>query len=447
MGVTRDVAEFATTASFDDFDPNLVAHVKNVLLSGVGMTLAGVESGTGKAVLNYVKECSAPEEAGVIGAGFRTSVEYAALANGTTSHATELEDDTRAESMYSVGIFPSILALGEKLHLSGREVIEAFVVAWDIAAKLALAAPGMFTRGLAPWSAFSTVGVAACSAKVLGLDVAQTTMAVSIAASHACGLVNQVGTGSHLYESGLAGRNGISSALLAKHGLTGQAEILEIPMGYLDGVAGVSYPDLKLGAPYRARDIEIKKYPCCMSQMHPIDSFVDLIEANGISAGDVQSVQVDVPPAFAIAGARFQHPKNEDEARFSLAHSIASCFLDGKPWLDSYTTEKANNPQVRAFRDKVKIVVHPEWGTPELADRELPIVVSLKSGAEYTTTTPRTSEPIVVSDSEVLDKYLKSAVRVVPRNRAERIAEQVLFLEKVPDVTQLMSLLTFPDKG
>lgn len=124
MGTTKDIAEFAHKTAFDDFDAGLVKHVKNVLLSGVGMTMAGAETRAGKIVFNYFKECAAAQEAGVLGAGFRTSAEYAALANGTTSHYTELEDDTFPEGVYSVGIFPGILALGEKLHVSGRRLLK-----------------------------------------------------------------------------------------------------------------------------------------------------------------------------------------------------------------------------------------------------------------------------------------------------------------------------------
>jgi len=62
VGTTRDIAEFAHKTTFDDFDSALVKHVKNVLLSGVGMTLAGVNTGAGRAVISYVKECAAPQE-------------------------------------------------------------------------------------------------------------------------------------------------------------------------------------------------------------------------------------------------------------------------------------------------------------------------------------------------------------------------------------------------
>jgi 2-methylcitrate dehydratase PrpD len=445
MGTTKDIAEFAYNTTFDDFDPGLIKHVKNVLLSGVGMTLAGVSTGASKVVLNYVKECVAVQEAGIFGTGFRTTAEYAALANGTMSHSTELEDDTFPEGVYSVGIFPGIFALGEKLHVSGKEIIEAFVIAWEIAAKLSLPLVRMLTERLMR-PAFTTMGVAASSAKMLKLDVEKTTMAVSISTSHAhWGVLSQTGTGAHLYEAGLAGRNGIASALLAKHGLTGQPDILEIPRGYLQGVAGEACQPPKLGKPYRAKDIGIKKYPCCYLEMHLIDSFIELIDAHHISADDVESIQVDVHPVFASV-VRFHHPKDNEEARFSLPHSIACCFLDKEPWIESYTIERVNHPQVVDFRDRVKMVVHPEWVTPELPfGGEIPIAIRLKNGTTYEKVCPRPTDPIIVSDEEVMDKYMKCALRVLSRSRAEQVAENVLSLEKVRDISELMTLLTFPD--
>lgn len=438
MGTTSDIAEFVQATVFDDFDAKLVQHVKNVLLSGVGMTLAGVNSETSKAVLDYVKECNAPQQVGVIGSNFRTSVEYAALANGTTSHTTELEDDTRAENMYSVGVFPAMLALGEKLHISGKEVMEAFVIAWDVASKLAIASQKMLTSGLAPWSACATIGVAAGAAKLLKLEQHQIAMAVSIAASHSAGLFKQVGTGTHLYESGMAGRNGLVSAMLAKHGLTGQVDILECPMGYLYAVAGITNPHLGLGAPFRAQDIEIKKYPCCLSQMHPIDAFVKLIADHKLSPDQVKLARLEAPPSFALAASLFHHPQNADQAKFSLAHSIACSFLDAKPWLDRYTTEGANSSDAVAFRDKVEIVYRPD-----LAGGELPIYVTLHDGQQLQSKTRKITEPIEVSDDEVRDKYRRSVAGIISRDRGDEIEDSFLSLERIPDISKVMTLATF----
>lgn len=444
MGITREIAQFANETRFEDFDVELVKTVKSALLSGVGMTVAGADTQLGRDILNYVKEKDGPQEAGVIGASYRTSVEYAAVANGTLSHATELEDVGALGTMYSVGIFPSVLALAEKHRASGKEVIEAFVVAWDIGAKLALASSrsAMF-RGAAIWCAYSTIGTAASSARLLKLDLEATTMAVSLATSHASGLFGQVGFGAHTYEAGLAGRNGIASALLAKHGVVGRPDIMEMKQGYMDSTAGVTDLDLKLGAPYAARQIEFKRYPCVNQQIQLIDSVLELIEKHRIAADDVEAVQADVPPRFAFVS-RFQDPETGEDARFSLPHSFACCFLDGKPWLESYTTDKANDPQIKAFRRKVRMVVHPEWTTPETARGEVPIVIRLKNGIEYKCA-PRLDAPNVMSEAEIVDKYMRCVQPAFSKDKAEQIAEAINSLDKAKDISSLMTLLTFPD--
>jgi 2-methylcitrate dehydratase PrpD len=446
MGTTRDIAEFAYKTTFDDFDSGLVKHVKDILLSGVGMTMAGINTPTGQTIISYIKEFATIEEAGVLGAGFRSSAEYAALANGTTSHSTELEDDSFPEGIYSVGIFPGILALGEKLHVSGKQVIEAFVIAWDIAAKLALPLiPLLASRGMRP--AFTTIGVAASSAKLLKLDIEKMIMALSVVTSHThWAVLSQTGTGAHLFEAGLAGRNGIASAMLAKYGLTGRPDIFETSRGYLQGVAGEAYQFPKLGEPYRVKNAGIKKYPCCYLEMHPIDGFIELIDTHNILADDVEIVQVDVAPTF-VNYVRFHHPKDEEEARFSLPHSLACCFVDKKPWIESYAVERVKNPQVSALRDKVKMIVHPEWANPNLPwGGEIPITIRLKDGTEYKKICPKPTDPINVSDEEVMDKYMKCALKVLSHDRAAQIAEIILALEKVQDISELMTLCTFSDK-
>lgn len=448
MGTTREVAEFAIKTNYDDFDADTVKWAKRIILSGVGMTMAGVDTVTGKRVLSYIKECPAPQEAGVLGAGFRTSVRWATVANGVTSHATELEDDAPPDLPTDVGYFPAFFALGEKLHVSGKELIEALVIGYDIGSKLTVAnQPPEGAASSVPMAPhFCTIGVAAASAKMLKLGIEETMMAVSLALTHNnCFLWFQGGSDAHFYEQGVAMRNGIDSAMLAKHGITGRPDALEVYRSYIGVPLGTDMVR-KLGDPYRVKDIGIKKYPCCYPQMQYVDTFVQLIEAHDITADDVESVQIDVAP-ITMEVCRFNPPKDEIESRFSLTHSIACCFLDKKPWFESFTTERAKDPQVLAFQDKLKIVVHPEWSVPESPlGAPMPIVIKMKDGTEYKKVSPNPIDPILISDEEVMDKYMKCVLRVVSQSRAAQVAETILSLDKVQDISELMTLVTFPDK-
>jgi 2-methylcitrate dehydratase PrpD len=109
--------------------------------------IAGSVTPAGKIVANYVKKQGCIKESGAVGCRFQTNMESAALINGNTGHASELEDDSFPEGCMTYNVIPSVLAVGEALRANGREIIEAFAVGYEIQAKLALHAPGIFVVG------------------------------------------------------------------------------------------------------------------------------------------------------------------------------------------------------------------------------------------------------------------------------------------------------------
>jgi len=444
MGVTREIAEWVCGLKFSDLDSVLVKKAKDLCLSGLSMTAAGVPMTQSQAIINYVKECKYPEEAGVIGAGFRTSAEYAAMVNGTISHVTELEDDTFPDSTYDVGIFPTPFALAEKYNLSGKDVILGFVIGFEVASLLGIPSADGFRRGWTISSIYCNPGNAASAAKLMGLNVQQTVNAISIGASQSAGLVRQTGTGAHLFESGAAGRNGITAASLAKHGMTGQPDIIEGERGLTYAVCGVADPKIKLGS-FRIGIVGVKKYPCCFLQMHIIDTFLAMIKENNLTADDVESIQVDHYSGF-LGAVRYHHPTTEDDSRFSLPHSIAACFLDEKVFLDSYTNEKAVNPKWRAFRNKVKMISHPEWDTTGISGGQIPLTIRLKDGREIKKVAPGTDVPIVVTDEQLMDKYMNCMERIYPKKQIDEATKMILALDELKGISRLMNLLTFPKK-
>ena len=106
-----------------------------------------------------------------------------------------------------------------------------------------------------------------------------------------------------------------------------------------------------------------------------------------------------------------------------------------------------DNRKLVAFRDKVDMVVHPEWDTPEQPlGGEIPIAIRLKDGSEYKKVCPKATDPIIISDEEIMNKYMRCALQVLSQSRAEQIAEIVLSLEKVHDISELTSSLSTPDR-
>jgi 2-methylcitrate dehydratase PrpD len=103
-------------------------------------------------------------------------------------------------------LVPPALALGEQFHLSGRKIIEAYAVAYEIGYKL-LRSLGeiQIVGGFHSTWLLGTICAAAESAKLLGLDITQTRMALGLAASLSSGLAKFRDTGKTI-----AGRPGRS---------------------------------------------------------------------------------------------------------------------------------------------------------------------------------------------------------------------------------------------
>ncbi len=448
MGVktTRGIAEFICSTGYEDFGPELVEYTKRLGLCNLGMSIAGAVMDQGLMMVEYVKGQKAAPEAGVLGTAIKTSVEYAALANGTLVHATELEDVSFPEGQYTCTVFPGVFSLGEKLKLSGKSVLEGLILGHEVSAKLALACIRAAERGWLNGAVWSSLGMAAAAAKMLRLNVDETVMALSLAASQAGGIARQTGTGAHLFEAGAAARNGICAAYLAKCGFTGNPAILEGPSGLCELVSGEVEFDLSDAS--RTMEIGMKKYPCCYLMHRNIDGVFDLIKEHGLKWDDVDSVEVGINHTVSLY-LKYAEPGTGEDARFSIPHVVAAGFLDGEVFLPTFTDEKVRDPRFKEARKKVKVVVHPEWPHGYFAYKS-PLTIRLKNGSvcEKICVSAKGDPCMRLSDDEIMKKYMDciTYAGTLPQERAERVAAMALAMEEISDISALTDLLMLPEE-
>src|SRR5205814_8303104 len=113
------------------------------------------------------------------------------------------------------------LAVGESGGASGRTLLDAYIVGFEIEGRLGRTMnPSHYGRGWHCTSTLGTIGAAAAASRLLGLDVDRTGHALAIAASEASGLKENFGTMVKPLHAGLAARNGVLAAQLARAGMT-----------------------------------------------------------------------------------------------------------------------------------------------------------------------------------------------------------------------------------
>src|SRR5205814_2609244 len=121
----------------------------------------------------------------------------------------------------TVPVLSASLAIGERLGVSGRTFLDAFLTGFEVECKIAEAInPSHYQRGFHSTGTIGTFGAAASAARLLGLTREQIPHALGIAASASSGIRVNFGSMTKPLHAGRAAENGIVAAELAARGFT-----------------------------------------------------------------------------------------------------------------------------------------------------------------------------------------------------------------------------------
>src|SRR2546421_3329107 len=374
--LTDEVAAFIVQTRGGDI-PKDVAHLgKRSVLDGIGLALAGAASQTGEIARKYLRALGFVGEGGgtVIGSDLTVPPRFAAFANGMSIHADDYGDTQLAIAKARVyGLLthptapalPPALALAERDRKSGADMMLAYQVGVEVGCKAAEAIlPRHYQTGFHSTATCGSIGSAAASAKLLGLDRDATRRALSIGATQAGGLRENFGTMTKPFHAGRAAENGVVAAEIAALGLTASPNGLEADRGFFRAAGGgfdAAVISGKLGNPWTFHfpGVSIKPHPSG-SLTHPgMAVMMELILKHDIRPQDVKRVAVGTN--HNMPNALIHHrPKNELQAKFSMEFCMAILLLERKGGLEQFTDEVVNRADVQAMIEKVNFGVHPE---------------------------------------------------------------------------------------
>jgi len=449
MDVTFKLAEFSIKTSFKDIPIEVIAKGKERVLDTVGCILAGCNEEVAKIILRYVEGIGGTPESRIIGYGHKTSIQSAAMANGTIGHALDFDDSQLSLIGHpSVAILPAVLAIAEKERASGEKVLEAFLVGFEVACKIGAGVnPKLYNNGWHATSAIGVLGATVAAGKLLGLNVNEMSSAMGIAASQACGLRENFGTMTKPFHAGKAAESGVISAILARHGFTAAKNILEAKRGFCSTLSG-EYDLNKiidhLGDPYEivSPGVHTKPYPSCLATHSIIDGTISLTQENNLKAEDVESVECGVGP-LATEVLIHESPKTSLEGKFSAQFVTAISLLDRRATLDQFIDEKVQDPKTVNLMKRVKMVLHPD-----LAEVPIPppaiVTIKLKDGREFSkrVDVAKGSPEKPLSKEEIVAKYKGCTEPIIGRDRVDQSINIIWNLDKTQDINQLMDIIT-----
>ncbi|MBU2531966.1 MAG: MmgE/PrpD family protein [Alphaproteobacteria bacterium] len=356
--LTRQAAEWVARVRSEDITPRARTWAKHALLDWVAVTLAAKDE---PLVAMLVEELAVdqPGRCTVVGQGYSTNLLNAALINGAASHALDYDDVARAVHGHpSVPVVPVVLALGEELGSTGRDILDAFVVGVEIECRIGdMTNGGHYQQGFHATGTIGTLGAAAAAAKLMKLDADATARALAIAASQAAGLKCNFGTMVKPFHAGKAASNGLLAARLAARGFTANPNALETSQGFV----AVLCPEFESApiepdpASFEIEKTLFKYHAACYSTHAMLEAIRDMRDRHGITLDDFDSMQLYVHTRHA-GNCSIPDPETGLQVKFSLGHLAAMGFdgVDTGP-LESYTAENANDPRYVAARRNVAI--------------------------------------------------------------------------------------------
>jgi len=440
-----ELAAFVSEFSASSISADAIERAKLALIDFTGVAIAGSTEPVAKIISKHIAR-SARGDATVIGAGFRASAADAALANAVAGHALDFDDSSFVLGGHpSVTLLPALLAVGEERGSSGRDILDAYVIGFEVMMKFARAVNfEHYEKGWHPTATLGTFGTAAAVARLLHLPAVIVGHAFGLAASMASGVKANFGSMAKPLQVGQASQKGMLCARLAADGLTASASAVEGRQGFFAAYNGTgnSRPEelIAFGDTLEIlrSGLKFKKYPCCGATHAPIDAALKLgrgkqlrseaIAAIAISLNQRRLPHVDRP--VATTGL---------EAKFSVQYCVAAALADGVISLRHFDDAAIARPDLQNLMTRVT-ASGVERGNALSQACEL--TVTLKDGSVLA---------VQQADAEGREaddypaymeaKFTDCVGHVFDSARAKTLLNQLRTFERCGNVAEMMSLL------
>jgi len=451
--LAEQLAQFAVGLTYEDLPSEVVKEVKRRIIDSLGCAFGAWNEEPCVIARKVAGHFSTREGATLLGTDEHVPTDWAAFANGCLVRYFDYNDTYLSkEPAHPSDNIPAAIAVAESVGASGKELITAIVLGYEIQCRLADAA-SIRARGWdhVTYGAFSTTLLAA---KLMKLDVEKTRQAVNIAGVAGVALrQSRVGELSHWkgVAFGNAARHGVYAALLAREGMTGPSPIFEGEKGFEKLVSG-PLTDFKLPtADYGLRKNDfmivktsIKYWPAEYHSQSAIEAALKLRHRIGENP-EIESVVVQSHDASVdIIGSEPEkwRPTSRETADHSLPYIVAAALMDGEISSEQFDSKRIADPELRALVQKVKIERHTELSSMYPGAVGNIVTVKLKDGTTHNERVdhPRGHAKNPMTDMEVEAKFHILADPFLGNERSKSLASLVWKLDEVPHISELLSL-------
>lgn len=443
--IEQELARFAKETTYESLPKEVITQAKVCLLDLVGTACAGATALPGHVVTEIIEEAGGRPQAVFIGRKERVPALNAALGNGLYAHALEL-DDLHRSSILRPGspIIPAALAAAEKVGASGKDLIAAIVVGYEVGIRIAEA---MTPTHYNYWHTTGTCGTfaaAIAAGKVMGLDENQLINALGHAGTQAAGLMelhySPEGMMSKPLHASKAAQNGLFSAMLAAGGYTSTKTILSGEKGFLRVFA----PKAKMekivegiGKDFKIMQISFRLYASTRHTHAGIDLGLRLRE-KGIKPEDIELLRIQTySVARDLVGEPF--PETIYEAKFSLPFCVSTALVYGHVGIEDFTQERLHDPVLNELMSHCTVEIDPllDAHYPQKWAAKLNVIFRNGTVDHEQTDFPKGDPENKLTLDELHTKFRRLSAMLLPPSKIEKWLEQISKVETFDDIADM----------
>jgi 2-methylcitrate dehydratase len=384
------LAQFVVRASFGDLSETAAGELKIRVLDALGCAIGALDGKPLQLVRRQLTDFGGNELCTLIG-GSKSAPDRAAFYNGALVRYLDFNDSylAKGETCHPSDNLSAVLAASEYARGSGKDLLTALAVAYQVQCRLSDEAP-VRQRGF-DHTTQGAYAVAAGVAKALELDEEKTAHALAISGT-AYNALRVTRTGKLSHWKGLAYPNtacgATHAAFLAMRGITGPLAVWEGNKGFIDTIAGRFEVNWSKENLERVRRTIIKRYNAEIHSQSAAEGILEMKFMHGFSAQEIHEIQIEIfDVAYHIIGGGQEGDKKQvdtkEEADHSLPYIVSAALLDGQIMPEQYHPDRIRKEDIQSLLRKVTVKPSTEFSRKFPDEMPCRITVSLKDGRTY----------------------------------------------------------------